>query len=181
VERRLGLRDLASAETRWRGSPTLRLLFSPNAQRESTHGLSSRNLNRKPSWTERLRNCLLAGDRPSNGEGRLNRECQTSVICSHVRDPPPYFPACLDQLNSRQKGQAGFTRSSKTVSASLRGRTPKASGCSRATSTTSPTASRSLRPRSRLCRPVLRRRQRGHRLRRHRARGHRSDAGPWPR
>jgi hypothetical protein len=67
---------------------------------------------------------------PSIGDGRLNRECQTSVICFPVRVLPPSFFACPDLPNSRQKGQAGFTRSSTTASASLPGVTPKACGCS---------------------------------------------------
>ena len=83
---------------------------------------------------------------------RLNRACHTSVVCFHVSDPPPYFPACLDRPNSRQKGRAGFTRSSTTASASLRGGTPKACGCSPAMATISRRASRRSSTRSRACR-----------------------------
>jgi hypothetical protein len=89
---------------------------------------------------------------PSIGDGRLNRECQTSVVCFPVRVPPPSYPACPDLPNSRQKGQAGFTRSSTTASASLPGGAPKACGCSPAMATISWRAFRRLSTRSRVCR-----------------------------
>ena len=80
-----------------------------------------------------------------------SNSARTSVVCFHVSDLPPYFPACLDQPNSRQKGQAGFTRSSTTASGSLRGETPRACGCSAAMAKISRRASRRSSTRSRVC------------------------------
>jgi hypothetical protein len=99
-------------------------------------------------WQNKLR---TVSSQPIDWRRSTNRKCQTSVVCFPVRVPPPSSPACPDLPNCRQKGQAGYTRSSTTASASLRGATPKACVCSPAMATISRRASRRSSTRSRVC------------------------------